>query len=421
MVEQKQIKKPLEKLELSNKPVLVITEKLKRQIAYLHGKVGSNEWSGELLTREEGTIQDLDDWKIIAEDIFLADVGSPGSTSYEVDKGGFKSVDVAAMFDKFEGLLDGTLKNQHIHTHHSMDSFFSLTDWENLYDRAKVSNYVLMLVVNFAGKYCAKVAFMAKVKDTKESSIEFVNNVDNFEGMVIKNDSEKEILVVMDCAIQQEASETDTWFQERYESVTASIQEENNKKVKSTYKGGKSHQKTMFPGHRSASDWDTWEEPKYNKKQKRISDMTQREWEMNQKEEEMEKVKNKPNMWETRHVFALLNCVLNQNSDMSFISPIPVLSDLERKFRDEKDRNEFLNIVSFTIKEKFDELFIPKNSDDHYLDMMIAVVDFLNAYKYNKLAEDIMEVCWSEIERFEEDDIKSWDKFNNEYENALIQ
>lgn len=113
--DQKTFQAPLEKLELLNKPTLVITEKLKNQIDYLHKKVGSAEWSGELITREEGKITDLDDWKIIAEDIFLVDIGTAAYTSYEVDKGGFKSADIIELYDKFPGLLDGSQKNHHIH------------------------------------------------------------------------------------------------------------------------------------------------------------------------------------------------------------------------------------------------------------------------------------------------------------------
>lgn len=119
MSEQKKstIQSRLPRLELSNKPTLVITEKLKRQIDYLHNKVGNKEWSGELITREEGDITQLQDWKVIAEDIFLADIGSGAFTGYEVDKGGFKSVDIIQMYDGFPSLLSGEQKNHHVHTH----------------------------------------------------------------------------------------------------------------------------------------------------------------------------------------------------------------------------------------------------------------------------------------------------------------
>ena len=107
----------LNKLELSNKPTVVVSEKLLSQINFLHNKEGNKEWSGELITSEEGKITDLDSWRIICEEMFLADIGNGGSTEYEVDKGGFKSVDIVEMYELFPGLLDGTKKAHHIHTH----------------------------------------------------------------------------------------------------------------------------------------------------------------------------------------------------------------------------------------------------------------------------------------------------------------
>src|SRR6185312_9358256 len=122
----------LERLCLSNKPKVIITPELKDQIDFLHNMVGSKEWSGELITREEGVITDLDNWTITCENIYLADIGSGAFTGYEVDKGGFKAVDIIEMYDEYPDLLEGKVKNQHIHTHHSMQTFFSGTDWSQL-------------------------------------------------------------------------------------------------------------------------------------------------------------------------------------------------------------------------------------------------------------------------------------------------
>ena len=110
-------KKSLERIELSSKPTVIITEKLQNQIKWLHAKNGSTEWSGELITREEGIITDLNSWKIYAEDIFLADIGTPGFTGYEVDKGSFKAVDIIELYDTYPELLEGEKKVQHVHTH----------------------------------------------------------------------------------------------------------------------------------------------------------------------------------------------------------------------------------------------------------------------------------------------------------------
>lgn len=107
----------LKRLELSNTPTLVISKNLQKQIDYLHQKVGNKEWSGELITREEGTINSLDNWKIIAEDIYLANIGTGAYTEYTVDSAGFTAPDIVAMYEKFPDLLEGKIKAQHIHTH----------------------------------------------------------------------------------------------------------------------------------------------------------------------------------------------------------------------------------------------------------------------------------------------------------------
>lgn len=107
----------LDKLELSNKPKLYLSAEIQKQINYLHSRAGSTEWSGELIVKETGSITDLDDFVMRAEDIYLVDIGSAAFTGYEVDKGAFKAPDIINMFESFPGLLEGTHKNHHIHTH----------------------------------------------------------------------------------------------------------------------------------------------------------------------------------------------------------------------------------------------------------------------------------------------------------------
>lgn len=437
MIEKSQFSKRLARLELSNKPTLYITEKLQKQIDFLHNKVKGNEWSGELITREVGTINDLDDWKIYAEDIFLADVGTPGSTSYEVDKGGFKAVDVVEMYEKFEGLLDGSLKNQHIHTHHSMAAFFSGTDWENLEDRSNVSNYTLMLVVNFDGKYCAKVAFKAKIVEKGGTSIEFANNADNLPGLKMDKDEEIEKLVIMDCAIIRESPVVlaEEWFTGRYDNVKKAIED---KKPKVTYFPAKSKkeekrerrekgQGTFFPGS-DAYDTPSWEAWKKNslggEKTKKISEMTEKEWKeyssISENAKKREEKKPTSQLWQTRHVFALLNAVINKGHDLSFASPIPALSSLEREFRDKKDREEWLIGVQFNIHEKFVSLFHPKTTDDNYVEMLWIMLDVLDAYKYIELVDNLLDLCWDEMERFEKDPVEGWNTFNKQSERSPL-
>jgi hypothetical protein len=218
----------------------VITKRLQQQIDWLHQKVGRNEWSGELITREEGNITDLQNWTIYAEDIYLADVGTGTFTGYQVDQGGFKAVDIVDMYEAFPGLLEGTHKAQHIHTHHDMKAFFSATDESNLEERAQAANYFLMLVVNFKGDYVAKVAFHATLPPAQGQVINFKNNHDGYEPMSLGEAEEKEVLVVMECEVVQDAVQDllTPEFKARYDDVRKALREEADQKKNYTFRQG---------------------------------------------------------------------------------------------------------------------------------------------------------------------------------------
>lgn len=225
----------LDRLELFNTPTLVITPRLRQQIDFLHEKVGSAEWSGELITSEKGSITNLSQWQIIAEDLFLVDIGDSTYTEYRVGEGSFKEADIIDLYDAYPGLMEGTHKAQHLHSHHTMGAFFSGTDWRNLGDRAGSANYCLMLIVNFDGSYVAKVAWKATRKIEGAQVLQFSNNLDalpaiQLEGRVTE---EEEVLVIVDCKIEMEmvASEAlSPSFTSRYEDVSRVAREEAEKR-----------------------------------------------------------------------------------------------------------------------------------------------------------------------------------------------
>lgn len=387
MKEKSEIRKRLERLELSNRPKIIIRENLKNQIDYLHSKVGGSEWSGELITSEEGTINDMDEWKIKCEDIFLADIGTAGSTEYTVDKGGFKAADVVAMYDKFPDLLEGKQKNQHIHTHHNMSAFFSGTDWENLEDRADMSNYFMMLVVNFNGKYCAKVAFKAKIKNAGAPVLEFSNNSDSIPVINLTEDKEREVLVVMDCDIIHEVPVVTVTkeFEDRYKEVKEKIEEEK-KAVKVWPKYSPPATQSKF----WKDDWNDHSKKKDKKKDKKISEMTEKEWKAYDSIRPVGKV-------ETKNVFAFLNANILNSHDLMFSSPIPNIIDVNNKFRDMRDRAEWMLTFQFTMRDKFDAIFYPNHTDSFFEDIISAAINFLKPYTYNELAKDMTDIMMDEI------------------------
>lgn len=186
-----------------------------------------------MITSERGKITDLDNWTIVAEDIFLVDVGTGAYTEYEVDKGAFKAADIVQLYDEFPGLEDGSKKAHHCHTHHRLGAFMSGTDWSQMNDRALVSNYFMMLVVDSKPPYTwvAHVGWPVVIKQQRKTfsklelgnkTVSFVNNADGYPDMELALTEaeqklvgekaedvveEKKVLFVMECNVVKE--ETD--------------------------------------------------------------------------------------------------------------------------------------------------------------------------------------------------------------------
>lgn len=382
---QNQIKKSLQKVELSNKPTVFITEKLKKQIAYLHSKCGSNEWSGELITSEVNTINDLDDWTIIAEDMFLTDIGTSAFTGYEVDKGGFKAADIIELYESYPDLLEGKKKNHHIHTHHNMDTFFSGTDWSQLEDRGCLSNYLLMLIVNNKGKAVAKVAFKAKQRGPSGVNLEFINNADNFEPIKLKGDSDQDVLVVMDCKIKWEVpdNEVDTSFEQRYAHIVKTIEEEKEKEKKTyqpyIYGGSRSWEQGLtnpFPKR-------SWEQgelgldidpfPK-SKHHNSIMSMTEKEWEKSNRSSSV--------FMGRKEGFLLINQILDSKDFDNSTTPISALIKLGNTLKTKAKMEQWLHDFSYIFHEKFESNFI-EGIDEDVEDILMDLCEYFFPFKNN--------------------------------------
>lgn len=384
--------------------------------------MGSYEWSGELITREEGNITDLSDWKIIAEEIYLADIGTAGYTSYEVDKDGFKAVDIAEMYEKFPGLTEGTHKNHHIHSHHSMSAFFSGTDWEQLNDRALVSNYFLMLIVNFDGKYVAKLAFRAKKTGGRVTALELYNNIDAYPPITLRGESDPETLAVMDCKIVY-PDDIEEDFRERYESV-----KDATKSYSSTYgnyggyggyaKGyapGYGKEQTLFPvpaitpptdAEEENEDWinsfNSWARNGWDYKngvwvekevtqERKISDMTDKEWNKTQQPDK------KKMEWEIRHVKMVINFhILNQSDPKDCIQE---LTKINKKMKNDLDRENWITEFGAELAANFDGIF-PDADQDEYIEFLEKMLIYLRPYQHVKLIRGMYKEVQEEVELY---------------------
>lgn len=198
---------------------LILTKELQDQIDYLHQEVGNIEWCGVLFHEKvRGEITDPESLVLKAKYIYLMDIGSHAYTEAK-----FTPEVIMEMHTEVpdaEDLVKGL-----IHTHHNMSAFFSGTDMSELHDNAPLYNYYLSLIVNNAGTYVARIAYVATI----QRSLKLKNPNEGEEDI---ND-EEEVMVLVDLEIQKEPrrGDVDDFFSSRHETVKKEIEEARKAKV----------------------------------------------------------------------------------------------------------------------------------------------------------------------------------------------
>lgn len=145
-----------------------IPEDVLLKIKYLCQIIPQDEWSGILLYKVEGSIKDPKNCKLILKDIIPMDKGSKTYTEYTFNEKFGEVVD-DKMIDYFNAnmhAMDEDWKIGHIHSHNSMDVFFSGTDTEELHENASSHNFYLSLIVNNWMDFTAKVASKITAKNS---------------------------------------------------------------------------------------------------------------------------------------------------------------------------------------------------------------------------------------------------------------
>ena len=156
---------PLIKLS-EKKGKVVITPSFHNQIKYLCSKINTVEWSGILYHTSEGELENPETFVCKPQHILLMDKGTSGFTEYDFSSPLFMD----GLHDKPELM---TMTAGHIHSHHSMQSYFSNTDTEELTENAVNYNYYLSLIVNNKNQYVARVAFPGV---NEGRTISYINN-----------------------------------------------------------------------------------------------------------------------------------------------------------------------------------------------------------------------------------------------------
>jgi len=169
---------------------LIISSELKSQIDLFHLIAGSTEWSGILLYNvTKGDIENPKDLLIETKAMFPMDIGTPGYTEYDYDER------VLDMYDLYPNALTEEWRLGHIHTHHNMGAYFSGTDLQELKDNIDNHAYYLSLIVNFEGKYCAKLCVKAERNMTQKSTLKYSGLFSDKENDLTLNSEKKESIV----------------------------------------------------------------------------------------------------------------------------------------------------------------------------------------------------------------------------------
>lgn len=124
----------------------------------MHDEIGNTEWCGFIFYEKiAGSISNPDTYVAKTTDIYLMNIGTH---SYTESKN--HSADIIDMVDRIPAYMEN--RYGLIHTHHTMDTFFSGTDVQELHDNAANYSYYLSLIVNFKEDYTAKIAKLVEVK-----------------------------------------------------------------------------------------------------------------------------------------------------------------------------------------------------------------------------------------------------------------
>ena len=145
---------------------VIMSQGILDKIQHLCQKINKVEWSGVLFYSIEGSIKNPKTFKITLEDVLPLDKGNSSYTSYKLDD---RFVDY--LMEEPETRMDW--KVGQIHSHHSMEVFFSSVDMSELNDNCPQHNFYLSLIVNNYNHFKAKVAILGEAT-IKQKKVPFI-------------------------------------------------------------------------------------------------------------------------------------------------------------------------------------------------------------------------------------------------------
>lgn len=174
-----------------HKVKLILSPEFLSCVMMMHRYIKTVEWSGPIWYEEvQGSIgKGYKDLVLKIKHFYPMHIGSGSYTEYDMNQ----DTSIVDAYDANPALEN--LRMGHCHSHHNMGTFFSGTDMAELHDNAPGYDYYLSIIVNHAGDFMAKIAFVGKQKSDiiylkgKDEEAKQMNNID------------QEVLGVIDCDI----------------------------------------------------------------------------------------------------------------------------------------------------------------------------------------------------------------------------
>jgi len=177
---------------MKNEVPVTISLKLQAQCSYMCAKEPNREWSGVLFYSTVGAFGE-EGFAITAEEFYLMDIGTSTFTGYDYEP------DLISYLMSNPRLL--AFKKGHIHSHNTMNVFFSGTDTDEIRDNSEFHNYYFSLIVNNKNEMTAKVAFRGKQKVVSATSYSYKGDNGVEKTGSYETTTENEICYVYNCKI----------------------------------------------------------------------------------------------------------------------------------------------------------------------------------------------------------------------------
>ncbi len=205
------LKEKRTEITLPSTGVLIIPAIARAKINYLCREINKVEWSGMLFYSLSGDGEDVSNITCVLKDIYPMHKGSSGYTEYEYNE------QIVEVMSNNPELME--YRVGHIHSHHTMTTFFSGTDMEELHDNAPNHHYYLSVIVNNYGEVCAKTVFIGEREVKSSIMTKFKNSLGNVLSIPFIVDKTEEVLNIINMVVKEEGEELDKFFIDRVKHI----------------------------------------------------------------------------------------------------------------------------------------------------------------------------------------------------------